>query len=193
MKTIKPFDDFVNKSIINEGNGQTVKEFGDLLALLLDKENGLDIERAINALDSKEARTLSKQISELYKKLFKLTNDGFGLRGTNEGTTINEGHRLQGVWDYCIADPMGTRVFKKFGISGEDANEIQEICYDVMKRVGDKGSSVLGGGLEINGQPFLRNYSQGNIGPEEIYAKVKKLLNDKYPKLKVVQKYGRMD
>jgi len=313
MKTIKPFDQFF-ESKLNEGNGQTVKEFGDLLALLLDKENGLDIERAINALKPKEARTLEKQISTLYKKLFKLTNDGFGLRGTNEGTkinedrtskintlskfikasnfrkhpalkdllqfiydnfkditgeeykepwdfigndfiadivshykhgdevvdawkdmfeserivernaflgarakaieedaeefefngkkypvikkdgkSINEGHRLQGVWDYCLADPMGTRVFKKFGISPKDADEIQEICYNVMKKVGDKGSVVMGGGLEINGQPFLRNYSMGNLGPEEIYTKVKKLLSDKYPKLKVTQKWGRMD
>ena len=106
---------------------------------------------------------------------------------------LNEAHRLQGVWDYCLADPMGTRVFKKFGISPEDADEIQEICYDVMKRVGDKGSVVSGGGLEINGQPFLRNYSMGNLGPEEIYSKVIDLLNKKYPRLKVTQKWGNMN
>ena len=88
---------------------------------------------------------------------------------------------------------MGTRVFKKFGISPSDADEIQEICYDVMKRVGDKGSVVSGGGLTINGQPFLRNYSMGNLGPEEIYAKVIKLLNEKYPKLRVEQKWGNMN
>lgn len=311
MKTIKPFDQFFESKLNEQGNGQTVKEFGDLLALLLDRENGLSIEKAINALPPAKARTLGKQISALYKKMFDLSNEGFDMMdesAVNENRTskintlakfirasnfrkgvdiktllqfiydnfeditgeeyqepwdfigndfiadiishfkygdevvdawkemfeseiviernaflgarakaieedaeefefngkkypvikkgdkpVNEGHRLQGVWDYCLADPMGTRVFKKFGISPDDADEIQEICYDVMKRVGDKGSVVMGGGLEINGQPFLRNYSMGNLGPEEIYKKVTKLLKDKYPKLKVVQKWGRMD
>ena len=71
---------------INEKNGQTIKEFGDLLALLLDEDNGLDIERAIVAMDPKKARVLQKQISALYKKLFDLTNQGFGLREGNSVT-----------------------------------------------------------------------------------------------------------
>lgn len=132
----------------------------------------------------KNLKTFEQFINEMHDRM---------LPGVENADSLDEGHRLQGVWDYCIASPLGTRVFRKLGISGDDADEIQEICYDVMKRVGDKGSSVLGGGLEVNGEPFLRNYSQGNIGPEEIYRKVKKLLNDKYPRLKVVQKYGRMD
>ena len=72
-----------NESVVNEGNGQTVKEFGDLLALLLDEDSGMDIERAILAMDPKKARVLEKQISTLYKKLFNLTNDGFNLRENN--------------------------------------------------------------------------------------------------------------
>ena len=86
MKAIKTFDQFVNETTINEGNGQTVKEFGDLLALLLDRENGLLIEKAINALSPPKARTLEKQISSLYKKLFNLSNEGFGM----DESVVNE-------------------------------------------------------------------------------------------------------
>ena len=73
----------LDESVVNEGNGQTVKEFGDLLALLLDEDSGMDIERAILAMDPKKARVLEKQISTLYKRLFDLTNDGFNLREDN--------------------------------------------------------------------------------------------------------------
>jgi hypothetical protein len=76
------------ESAVNEANGQTVKEFGDLLALLLDEDSGLDIERAIIEMDPKKARVLQKQISTLYKKLFDLTNDGFNLREDN--SIVNE-------------------------------------------------------------------------------------------------------
>ena len=72
---------------INEQNGQTVKGFGDLLALLLDEDSGLDIERAIIAMAPTKARVLEKQISALYKKLFDLTNQGFGLR---EGNSVRK-------------------------------------------------------------------------------------------------------
>ena len=68
------------ESVVTEANGQTVKEFGDLLALLLDEDSGLDIERAINAMAPRDARVLERQISTLYKKLFDLTNQGFDLR-----------------------------------------------------------------------------------------------------------------
>jgi hypothetical protein len=57
---------------VNEANGQTVKEFADLLALLLDEDNGMAIEKSIQELDPKKARTLEKQISTLYTSLFKL-------------------------------------------------------------------------------------------------------------------------
>ena len=70
----------IEESLVTEANGQTVKEFGDLLALLLDEDSGLDIERAINAMAPNKARVLEKQISTLYKKLFDLTNQGFDLR-----------------------------------------------------------------------------------------------------------------
>ena len=72
---------------INEKNSQTIKEFGDLLALLLDEDSGLDIERAINAMAPNKAKVLEKQISTLYKKLFELTNQGFGLR---EGNSVRK-------------------------------------------------------------------------------------------------------
>lgn len=72
---------------INEKNGQTIKEFGDLLALLLDEDSGLDIERAIIAMAPNKARVLEKQISALYKKLYDLTNQGFGLR---EGNSVRK-------------------------------------------------------------------------------------------------------
>ena len=75
-----------NESVVSEANGQTVKEFADLLALLLDEDSGLDIERAINAMAPKDARVLEKQISTLYKKLFDLTNQGFDLREDNSLT-----------------------------------------------------------------------------------------------------------
>ena len=78
----------LSESVVNEANGQTIKEFGDLLALLLDEDSGLDIERAIIEMDPKKARVLQKQISTLYKKLFDLTNDGFNLREDN--SIVNE-------------------------------------------------------------------------------------------------------
>ena len=74
------------ESTVNEANGQTVKEFGDLLALLLDEDSGMDIERAIIAMSPNKARVLEKQISTLYKKLFDLTNQGFDLREDNSLT-----------------------------------------------------------------------------------------------------------
>ena len=74
----------IEESVITEANGQTVKEFGDLLALLLDEDSGLDIERAIIAMAPNKARVLEKQISTLYKKLFDLTNQGFDLREVTE-------------------------------------------------------------------------------------------------------------
>jgi len=109
--------------------------------------------------------------------------------------SLNEGKRYNSidVFNYVLAHPLGTRVFKKLGISDDDRSEIIQMCVDVMNDVGDKGSSVMGGGLEINGEPFMRNYSQGNLGPEQLYSKVIDFLEKNYPRLKVVQKWGGMD
>ena len=85
-KNFKLPKQWLSESVITEANGQTVKEFADLLALLLDEDSGLDIERAINAMAPKDARVLEKQISTLYKKLFDLTNQGFDLREDNSLT-----------------------------------------------------------------------------------------------------------
>ena len=87
-KWLSSGDHMKSESVVNEGNGQTVKEFGDLLALLLDEDNGMDIERAILAMDPKKARVLEKQISTLYKRLFDLTNQGFDLR--EDSSTVEE-------------------------------------------------------------------------------------------------------
>tara|TARA_B100000768_G_scaffold173437_1_gene182711 strand:+ start:839 stop:1096 length:258 start_codon:yes stop_codon:yes gene_type:complete len=80
MKNVKLFEAFAASHKLNEKNSQAVKEFGDLLALLLDEDSGLDIERAINDMAPNKAKVLEKQISTLYKKLFDLTNQGFDLR-----------------------------------------------------------------------------------------------------------------
>tara|TARA_B100000767_G_scaffold133700_1_gene126942 strand:+ start:6663 stop:6920 length:258 start_codon:yes stop_codon:yes gene_type:complete len=80
MKNVKLFEAFAASHELNEKNSQAVKEFGDLLALLLDEDSGLDIERAINDMAPNKAKVLEKQISTLYKKLFDLTNQGFDLR-----------------------------------------------------------------------------------------------------------------
>ena len=55
---------------LTEGNGQTLKEFGDLLAML--KGDTSSIEKSISEMDAKKARTLQKQITTLYNSLFKL-------------------------------------------------------------------------------------------------------------------------
>ncbi len=69
MKSFKQFNE--NHQIpLNEGNGQTLKEFGDLLAMLRDDTSS--IEKSIGEMDGKKARTLQKQITTLYSSLFKL-------------------------------------------------------------------------------------------------------------------------
>ena len=54
-------------------NDQAVKEFGDLLKLLLDQSNGLAIEKAIGDLQPVPAKSLRNQIAFLHKQLVKLT------------------------------------------------------------------------------------------------------------------------
>lgn len=54
-------------------NDQAIKEFGDLLKLLLDERKGLAIEKAIGDLDPVPAKSLRNQITFLHKQLAKLT------------------------------------------------------------------------------------------------------------------------
>ena len=54
-------------------NDQAIKEFGDLLKLLLNQSNGLAIEKAIGDLQPVPAKSLRNQISFLHKQLVKLT------------------------------------------------------------------------------------------------------------------------
>lgn len=54
-------------------NDQAVKEFGNLLKLLLDQSNGLAIEKAIGDLQPVPAKSLRNQIAFLHKQLTKLT------------------------------------------------------------------------------------------------------------------------
>ena len=64
------------KESLQEGpsvNDQAVKEFGDLLKLLLDQSNGLAIEKAIGDLQPVPAKSLRNQIAFLHKQLVKLT------------------------------------------------------------------------------------------------------------------------
>ena len=95
--------------------------------------------------------------------------------------------------NYVLAHQKGTSAFKQFKISDEHRKEIIDMCIKIMDEVGDRGSSVLGGGLYINGEKFLGAYSQGNIGPERIYKKVEEFLNKNYPKLDVTVSRGNMD
>ena len=108
---------------LNEANGQTVKEFGDLLALLLDEDSGMDIERAINAMDPKKARVLEKQISTLYKRLFDLTNQGFDLREDNSLT--NE------AFSRMSSDKIETELYA--------ASQALTTYYDWLKAGNDSG------------------------------------------------------
>ena len=54
-------------------NDQAVKEFGDLLKLLLNQSNWLAIEKAIGDLQPVPAKSLRNQIAFLHKQLVKLT------------------------------------------------------------------------------------------------------------------------
>ena len=108
---------------VTEANGQTVKEFGDLLALLLDEDSGVDIERAINAMPPKNARVLEKQISTLYKKLFDLTNQGFDLR--EDSSVANE------AFSRMSKDAIGNELYA--------ASQELSKYYDWLKAGNDSG------------------------------------------------------
>ena len=54
-------------------NDQAVKEFGDLVKLLINSRSGLAIEKAIGDLQPVPAKSLRNQIIFLHKQLVKLT------------------------------------------------------------------------------------------------------------------------
>jgi len=124
------YDTIVAESVINEANGQTIKEFADLLALLLDEDSGLDIERAIIEMDPKKARVLQKQISTLYKKLFDLTNAGFNLREDN--STVNEAR--PGTETYY----QGRDVLPPYYGNSQLHDKSEEMFKKSWKRLNDK-------------------------------------------------------
>jgi hypothetical protein len=54
-------------------NDQAIKEFGDLVKLLINSRSGLAIEKAIGDLQPVPAKSLRNQIIFLHKQLAKLT------------------------------------------------------------------------------------------------------------------------
>lgn len=62
-------DDYLNESV----NDQAIKEFGDLVKLLINSRSGLAIEKAIGDLQPVPAKSLRNQIAFLHKQLTKLT------------------------------------------------------------------------------------------------------------------------
>ena len=68
MKRIESYDDFLNEANV----GSTTKELSDLIALLSDSMNTEFIVESIKEMNPKQLNTLEKQISTVYKALFKL-------------------------------------------------------------------------------------------------------------------------
>ena len=85
------------------------------------------------------------------------------------------------------------KALRRLSFEEEDVEEIEDIINKIDKRVGDKGTCVLGGGLYANGNQIIKPWTQGNLGPEEAYDKVKKYLEKIYPRVKFVIQYGNMD
>ena len=124
---------------LTEANGQTIKEFGDLLALLLDEDSGLDIERAINAMDPKKARVLEKQISTLYKRLFDLTNQGFDLR--EDSSAVGEAK---------------SNIAKKWGSTNTMMDDLREFITDARDAGGEDLVMDIADALKL-----MTNYAMG--------------------------------
>ena len=135
-----------SESVITEANGQTIKEFGDLLALLLDEDSGLDIERAINAMDPKKARVLEKQISTLYKRLFDLTNQGFDLREDSSAVEESAITESKLTWD-SLKESLGINEGRSINkISKEHSTVVLDMKATVDEwkvAEGDRKSELL--------------------------------------------------
>ena len=153
----------IKESVVNEGNGQTVKEFGDLLALLLDEDSGMDIERAILAMDPKKARVLEKQISTLYKRLFDLTNQGFDLREDSSAvveSAINEAKRagLSKKETLKVAQKFADALTKLDGKKYTVSSDYEEDSFDLDV----DGEEYAGGSYNINDDGSVVNMATWN-------------------------------
>jgi|TARA_B100000767_G_scaffold3247_1_gene3118 hypothetical protein len=120
MKNVESFKQFNENSQtpLNEGNGQTLKEFGDLLALL--RDDTLAIEKSIGEMDGKKARTLQKQITTLYNSLFKLdesVNEAKSISRDDMMDWIGKSMRIAGTSEDFNGSPGG------IWVSGEDSDE----------------------------------------------------------------------
>jgi len=65
---------------LNENAGQTMKELGDLIALINDKSFYDDVQAAVEALGPGKTSGIVKSISTLYNKLNKLSDAGYKIR-----------------------------------------------------------------------------------------------------------------
>lgn len=118
-------------------------------------------------------------------KILVLTNLDRGLFGGTEVVFMN--YSLKGTLQSLRID-----LLKKHGVSNEDIETIKEIVIEAGKR-GDVGSCVLGSGLFIGNDRILDAWCQGNLGPEQAYVRIEKLLIANYPHLKIEIEFGNMD
>ena len=195
----------LKESVVTEANGQTVKEFGDLLALLLDEDSGMDIERAIIAMGPKDARVLEKQISTLYKKLFDLTNQGFDLREdilvTNEAFSRMSSDVI-GNELYTASQALTTYYdWLKAGNDSGKGKSLDHIisllkkCKSSIKRFNDKEETI---GTEYEASAFESVVIESKMDKEfkAMYAAIEKhdllmkIANDLFPKIAKEQEDG---
>lgn len=111
---------------------------------------------------------------------------------------VREGADTFGIVESTLHEGVGYKVvdsnaMKRLGISDADIKKTVKIVDDIARKVGDKGSVVLGAALTANGHEIVTAYSQGNLGPEKCYREVQQYLVSKYPKIGFTIKYGRMD
>lgn len=179
------------------------EEFGGIstniiLGVKVEKMQEVEIWNDKNRKEYKDIVEVGDRIYQMIEEIIEGIKMAQKLEESNyealdKSTLIMEKSSGRDFMNYVLAHKKGTSAFKQFKISDEHRKEIVDMCIEVMDEVGDKGSSVLGSGLYINDEKFLRAYSQGNIGPERIYNKVEAFLNKNYPKLDVRVSKGNMD
>lgn len=106
------------------------------------------------------------------------------------------------VYNDFRSNGINIKKMREIGIKSEDIFKTQQIADEVKKRVGDSGTCVVGeylvarikkGNKKFVDEVIIQNYSQGNLGPEEIYNKVIKFLGPKYPDIHFYIEWGNMD
>lgn len=110
---------------------------------------------------------------------------------------------IKEAYDDFGSNGVDSRRMMEIGIKSQDIQKVNQIADEVKKRVGDIGSCVLGEyliariqipyGKKFIDAKIIRNYSQGNLGPEEIYQKAIDYLAPKYPNIHFYIEWGRMD